>query len=300
MPGAPAATCRKTLTGDQRAELRAMVARKPWRALAGIAGDWAILLATVAACESFRSPWLYAVGVLVIARQMNALSELHHHAMHGNLFPEKRWNRRLQFLYSLPLGTTLEADFADHMEHHRSYNTVEDDSQSWGSGYGLDPARRGDRGYMAYFLWIRPFLGILQLAELRELLSPKRLVSRTLWPVLVFWVLAIGAFAVTHHLGLLFGYWIVPRLTLYPVLFFWEDMLGHSNCPRTGTRDFRGLWFRLVSPHGTAFHNVHHLCPTLPWFHMEAGTRLLVDESRIDVARGFLDGMRQLRGLATT
>src|SRR5262249_16149636 len=188
--------------------------------------------------------------------------------MHGNLSRRKPWNRRLQFLYSLPLGTTIEADLADHMEHHRNYNTVEDDSRSWGTGYGLDLARRSDRAYMAYFLGIRPFLGILQLADLREFLSPKRLRSRALWPVPVFWALLVRAFAPTNPLGLLFWYWIVPRFTLYPVLFFWEDMLGHYNCPRTGTRDFRGLWFRLFSPHGTAYHNVHHLCPTLPWFNM--------------------------------
>jgi fatty acid desaturase len=284
----------QVLDADQRVVLRSMVARDGRRSVITILADWAVVVAAVIACELLRSPWVYAAAVVVIARQMNALSELHHHAMHGNLFRRKPWNRRLQIFYSLPLWTTIEADLEDHMDHHRNYNTTEKDYLSWGSGYGLDLARRTNRSYMVYFLWIRPLLGPLQLADLRELVSLKRLRSPAQRPVVLFWLAALGVFALAGRLDLLFFYWLVPRLTIFPVFFFWEDMLGHYNCPLTGTRDFRGLWFWIFSPHGTAFHNVHHLCPSLPWFNMAAGTRLLVDETHIDVAHGFLDGMRQL------
>lgn len=287
-------TYRKALDADKRLALHAMMARNATRSILAIIADWVAIIAAATAGELLRLPWAYAAAVLLIARQMNALSELHHHAMHGNLFRKKYWNRRLQFLYSLPMWTTLESDIAEHMDHHRNYNTIEKDYLTWGTGYGLDSARRSDRTYMLYFLWIRPFLGPLQLSDFLELVSPKRRLSATQWHVAAFWLAVVGAFSATHQIGLLFWYWIVPRFTFYPVLFFWEDMLGHYNCPMTGTRDFRGLWFWLFSPHGTAFHNVHHLCPTLPWFNMAAGTRLLIDESRIDVAHGFIDGMRQL------
>lgn len=284
----------QALDADRRIALRRMVARDARRSVITILTDWTVVVAAVIACELLRSPWVYVAAVVVIARQMNALSELHHHAMHGNLFRRKPWNRRLQIFYSLPLWTTIEADLEDHMDHHRNYNTTEKDYLSWGTGYGLDLARRTNRSYMIYFLWIRPFLGPLQLADLRELVSLKRLRSPVQRPVVLFWLATLGLFAIAGRLDLLFLYWLVPRLTIFPVLFFWEDMLGHYNCPRTGTRDFRGRWFQIFSPHGTAFHNVHHLCPSLPWFNMAAGTRLLVDETRIDVAHSFLDGMRQL------
>jgi fatty acid desaturase len=86
----------------------------------------------------------------------------------------------------------------------------------------------------------------------------------------------------------------VPRFTVFPILFFWDDMLGHYNCPLTGTREMRGLWFRIFGAHGTNFHNIHHLHPAIPWFNMERATRLALDESAVDVSHGFLDGMRQL------
>jgi len=285
----------KALSSEERAILRGMSRRSTARAFLAIAFDWGLICLAAAACEVFFSPWTYLLALVVISRQMNALFELHHHAMHNNLFPRKPWNRSLQMFYSLPLWTTVESDLADHMDHHRTFNTVEQDYRTWGTGYGLDPARRHDRGYMTWFLWIRPFTGPLQISDLKELFTSKR------WrdpayrkPVLLFWAAAVLVFLAASRLDLLLWYWIVPRFTLFPVLFFWDDMLGHYNCPRTGTREMRGLWFRLFSTHGTNFHNIHHLHPAIPWFNMERATKLAIDETQVDLAQGFIDGMRQL------
>jgi fatty acid desaturase len=285
----------RALSGEDKRALRGMMRRSTARAFLAIVGDWGVIFLAAALCEAFPSPWTYTLAVVVIARQMNALFELHHHAMHNNLFPQKPWNRRLQAFYSLPLWTTVESDLADHLAHHRTFNTAEKDYLTWGTGYGLDPARRHDRRYMTWFLWLRPFLGPLQLSDLKEFLTAERWRDPA-WrrPVLLFWAGAVAALAAAGRLDLLVWYWLVPRLTLFPVLFFWDDMLGHYNCPRTGTREMRGLWFRLFSAHGTNFHNVHHLYPAVPWFNIEKATRLVVDETGVDIARGFVDGMRQL------
>jgi fatty acid desaturase len=285
----------RELTAEERAVLRRFSRRSDARAFLAIAGDWGLIFLAAALSEVTGSLVVYLLAVIVISRQMNALFEFHHHAIHCNLFPRKRWNQRLQFLYSLPLWTTVGSDRDDHMEHHRTFNTVEKDYQTWGTGYGLDVAKRSDRRYMIWFLWIRPFLGLLQASDLKELLISKR------WrdpayrhPVALFWSCAVAVLLAAGRLDLLLWYWLVPRFTLFPVLFFWDDMLGHYNCARTGTREMRGLWFRLFSAHGTDFHNVHHLYPAIPWFNMEKATALAIDESEVDVARGFLNGMRQL------
>lgn len=283
----------RPLTPEDRAALRRLSHRRNARAFLTIALDWGVIVAAAAVCEAFFRPWLYVLAVIVISRQMNALFELHHHAIHANLFTKKDWSSKLQFFYSLPLTTTIASDRDDHMDHHRTY--TENDTLTWGTGYGLDVARRQDRRYMTWFLWIRPFLGLLQFSDLKELLTSKR------WrdpayrnPVAAFWIVTVVAFAVIGRLDLLLWYWVVPRFTVFPILFFWDDMMGHYNCPLTGTREMRGLWFRLFGSHGTNFHNIHHLYPAIPWFNMEKATKIAVDESEVDVAHGFLDGMRQL------
>jgi fatty acid desaturase len=278
---------------ERRAVLRRLARRSNARAFLTIAFDWGLIFAAAAACEVFRIPGLYLAAVVVIARQMNALFELHHHAIHANLFSGKKWNSRLQLFYSLPLGTTIEADRDDHMDHHRTFTPR--DSRTWGTGYGFDPARRGDRRYMIWFLCLRPFLGPLQIADLVETITTRRWRDAAYRNrVAGFWLCAVAALLAAGRLDLLFWYWLVPRFTAFPVLFFWDDMLGHYNCPLTGTREMRGLWFRIFGAHGTNFHNIHHLYPAIPWFNMERATRLAIDESAVDVSHGFLDGMRQL------
>ncbi|MBW8874735.1 MAG: fatty acid desaturase [Acidobacteria bacterium] len=283
------------MSPEDRATLRSLSRRSDARAFLTIAADWGVVLLAAGLSETFFRPWLIPLAAILIARQMNALFELHHHAIHANLFTRKGWNSKLQFFYSLPLATTIAADRDDHMDHHRTFNTVEKDYLTWGTGYGLDPARRHDRRYMTWFLWLRPFLGPMQLADLKEVLTSKR------WrdpayrnPVATFWICAVAVFLAAGRLDLLLWYWLVPRFTVFPILFFWDDMLGHYNCPRTGTREMRGLWFRLFGAHGTSFHNIHHLYPAIPWFNMETATRLAIDEAEVDVAHGFVDGMRQL------
>ena len=285
----------RPLSAEDRAALRMLSHRRNARAVLTVALDWGVVVAAAVVCETFFRPWLYVLALIVIARQMNALFELHHHAIHANLFTKKNWNSKLQFFYSLPLTTTIASDRDDHMDHHRTYNTVEKDYLTWGTGYGLDAARRHDRRYMIWFLWIRPFLGLLQLSDLREILTSKRWCDPAYRnPVVAFWIGTVAVFAVMGRLDLLLWYWLVPRFTVFPILFFWDDMLGHYNCPLTGTREMRGLWFRLFGAHGTNFHNIHHLYPAIPWFNMETATRLAIDESEVDVAHGFVDGMRQL------
>ena len=280
---------------ESQTTLRALVRRSHSRSLLAIAFDWAIIGAVAIVCERAHIPGLYAVAVIVIARQMNALFELHHHAIHGNLFRRKDWNARMQILYSIPLGLTIDSERDDHLEHHRTFNTVERDYRNWGTGYGLDLDQRSNRRYMTWFLCIRPFLGPLQLADLIETVRTRRWrLASYRNAVGGFWLTVVAVLIAAGRIDLLFWYWLVPRFTLFPILFFWDDMLGHYNCPRTGTREMRGLWFRLFSTHGTNFHNVHHINPAVPWFNMKKATRLTVDETRVDVAHGFIDGIGQM------
>lgn len=275
--------------------MRRLVRRSAVRAAITLAFDWGIIAAAVFVGEYFRSGWSYASAVIVIARQMNALYELHHQAIHGNLFRVPAWNERLDWLYSVPLLTRVAEDREDHMEHHRSYGVESRDYRTWGTGYGLDPSCRDEGRYMLWFLLVRPFTGAIQLDALRGIVRSQGWKhSRFRRPVSIFWGGVAALLFLAGRLDWVFWYWLVPYSTAYPILFFWDDMIGHYNCPRTGTREMRGLWFRVMAAHGTSYHNVHHLCPSIPWFNQKRATALLVDERSVDVARGFADAIRQM------
>ena len=287
------------LTPCPREELRALVSRSGLAASLTIAVDWGFVAAAVWMSLSFPSPWVYFASVVVISRQMNALYELHHHAIHANLFRRKKLNEALEFLYSLPLFLRVADDRESHMEHHSTFSVETRDYATWGTGYGLDPARRGNRRYMIWFLLVRPFLGPVQLDALTGIVRSKS------WrdsgyrrAVLGFWAVVGGALTAAGHVELLFWYWVIPYFTVYPVLFFWDDMMAHYNCPKTGTREMRGVYFALMSTHGTNYHNIHHAYPAIPWFRMRRASGMCVNERAVDAAHGFVDGMQQMIELA--
>lgn len=286
---------RARLAPDARQRLRQLARRSDLRSVLTLGCDWGLIV--LAAWLSLRVPStaVYGLSVLAIARQMNALSELHHHAMHQNLFRARRLNEALDFLYSLPLFTRVAADRASHLHHHQTYSVADGTHLYWGHGYGLDLDRRGDRRYMLWFLLLRPFVGPLQIAAVRNLVLDPGWRERSFRSTMaLFWGAVVVGFAAAGRLDILFWYWLVPYFTVYQVFYFWDDMMGHYNCPRTGTRDMRGPSFLLITGHGTTHHNIHHLYPSIPWFNVRQATQRLANEGEFDVAQGFLDGVRQM------
>lgn len=275
--------------------LRSLARRSGLRTVLTLAFDWGLIAAAVLASAWTRSLWIYGLSVVVISRQMNALFELHHQAIHGNLFRTLEWNERLDWLYSIPLFTRVPDDRDEHMEHHGTFRVETRDDLVWGTGYGLDLARRTDRSYMIWFLLVRPFVGILQFDAFRSVvLNPSWKRPGFRGAVAIYWASVLLLLTFAGRLEWIVWYWLVPYFSLYQVLFFWDDMIGHYNCPQTGTREMRGLWFRLLATHGTAYHNVHHLYPKIPWFNQKRATALFVDERAVDVAHGFADAIRQV------
>ena len=281
--------------GD-RELLRQLCRRSHLRTALALAADWAVIVAAVWLSLRFPAAWVYLLSVLVISRQMNVLSELHHHALHGNLFRSRRLNSTFEFLYSLPLFVCLSADRAEHLEHHRTYSVANNDHLEWGRGYGLAPLRERSPAYMLWFLLLRPFCGVLQYDALKGLvLSPFWRDRSCRRAMLIFWGLVMAGFTLAGRPGLLFWYWLVPYFTFFQVFYFWDDMMGHFNCPQTGTREMRGLAFLLFTGHGTTHHNIHHLCPAIPWYNMPRATRIFINPAEVDVARGFWSGIRQMQ-----
>jgi fatty acid desaturase len=269
--------------------------RSDLRSVLTLCCDWGLVVAAAWVSLRVPGPVVYCFSVLVISRQMNAISELHHHAIHQNLFRARRLNAALDFFYSLPLFTRATADRDSHLHHHSTYSVANGTHLYWGHGYGLDLGRRGDRRYMIWFLLLRPFAGPLQFAAMKNLFAdPNWHDGSFRRAMLIFWSIVVAGFAARGRLDILCWYWLVPFFSFFQVFYFWDDMLGHYNCPRTGTRDMRGLSFLLITGHGTTYHNIHHLCPAIPWFNMQRASRSLIDEKDVDVARGFFDGIKQM------
>src|SRR5260221_9344732 len=119
------------LSSEKRESVRQLCRRSELRSALTLAVDWGVVVGAVWLSLRFPATWVYLLSVLLISRQMNSISELHHHAMHYNLFRSRRLNEALEFLYSLPLFNRVAADRASHMEHHLTYSVANKDDLDW-------------------------------------------------------------------------------------------------------------------------------------------------------------------------
>jgi fatty acid desaturase len=132
MIGSPATGAQACAYGTNA--LRSFAQPSGLRTALTITIDWGLIAAAVLAAESSRSWWIYGLSVLVISRQFNALFELHHHAIHGNLFRIRHRNERFDWLYSVPLLIRVSEDRHEHMEHHRTF-VIDEESMDVARGF---------------------------------------------------------------------------------------------------------------------------------------------------------------------
>lgn len=70
-----------------------------------------------------------------------------------------------------------------------------------------------------------------------------------------------------------FLFWAVPLVTVYPAVLFVREIAHHGNYPDNGdytnSRVYGGYWLEkeIFFPYGEWNHVLHHMFPTVPWYH---------------------------------
>jgi|GEM_PF-1599269 len=276
-----------------RASLRILSRSSTARAVLGITADWLLIAASILLSEQFPTWWGYALAVLVISSRMNALSlDWLHEAQHGNLFRGKVLYALFDCFYGYPIFLARKLGLEEHLAHHASYLTeAEGVPLSGYDYYYIDERRWSSRSYRVWIWLVRPLLGYATGIFLRNTLFYLRQDARESCKIAAFWIVVCGLLAWAQALPLLWWYWLLPLMLVHPLFLFWVDLMQHFNTHHSPSRDVRGPLLRLLfTPHGrTAYHNLHHLLPRIPWFNLRRASALCVDEARIDRAGSFLE-----------
>jgi fatty acid desaturase len=264
------------------------------------AWDWCVISSLVFIGEQVGGWWAYSLIVVIISRKMYGLFELTHHAVHGNLFKNKSLNERLECLYALPIFQKVSTYRPHHLNHHSEFNLLshqyessKEEYRSYLKQYGFNKAWSSSKLYLMWFIFLRPFFGLIQFINLRDLVInfKDKAYSKS---ILLFW-LPLTVFFFYLGLGsLLIWYWFIPRFIIYPIIYFWSDVIFHFNCPPNGLRDTSGLSALLFNIRGSGFHTLHHTHPKIPYFNL-AKANIVVRQFRKPVLfRGTLSEIRQL------
>lgn len=265
------------------------------RSVIAIGGDWLIIASAAMFGSQFpSSAAAYAVACLLIASRQHALLVLMHEGAHGHLFANVKWNDRLCNLFtSWPFGISMERYRDHHWKHHQFTNTAND--PDWGrkveSAHWQFPKTKAR--FWADFL---PYLWGLGLRELAFALYALGTRPRTSPAAFAFYGLAGVAITAAGAWMPVLKFWLVPYLTVLPVLMKVRSIAEHLGLPNeselTASRNIIGSPVEefFFGPHRNSLHLIHHLFPQVPWFRLAALRQAL----RID--QGFREQARENRG----
>jgi fatty acid desaturase len=269
--------------------------------------EYVVLIGVLAVCATALAAWstgrvatpafvpLAACGVALVAVMQHRLSGLAHDASHYTLFKNKLANELVSDLFLMfPLVAMTQKYRAAHFGHHQYVNDPERDAdlvrlnRPVPHRFPISKSRFWLR-YVVRGLWppaiLRYLFGRARAANLGETTGPPlRAVYRTrvarclrgaYWLTVLTLVHAAGAWP-------LFGlFWVVPLLTVYPLLMQLREIAHHSNAPDDGdltnSRVFRvnpALNY-CVFPFGQAFHLTHHLVAMVPHYRLAEAHAIL-------------------------
>lgn len=263
---------------------------------AGIAREYAYLIATISGCVWLQSRWAAgamptwaflpgaALGIGAVAAGQHRLSGLAHDASHFVLFKGRLANDlAADLLLMFPLCGFTQTYRAAHLGHHRWVNDPDRDPDLIRLNTPVPlrfplPKRAFWRRYVLDALWPPTILGYLfgrfkaanlPSGEVPEVHAPyRRRVAGCLRGA--YWLAAVGTIQALHAWPTFWAFWVLPLLTVYPLYMQLREVAHHANAPDDGdltnSRVFRvhPLMNFAVFPHGQAFHLTHHLFAMIP------------------------------------
>jgi fatty acid desaturase len=284
-----------------RSNLKYLFARSTGRAIATVAGQYALIALTIFVVEASANWGLfYPLAILIIGTRQYALGEsMAHEASHSHLSGSRVINEGLGFATTWPFFYTLSGYRRFHnKEHHNvpldsSNNSIYEDYEDW----GLPPAENPLTADQAvWHLVIKPLSGIISFRHLIKTIEDwywdSDLVENTL--MLVLWAVAL---ALVIHFGYvmeLLAYWIVPWLTVMAVLNFWSEVGDHYRVTDAATRSDLNWFVNTFISHNIGYHALHHHYPKIPWFRLPEAHRALRDDITEQISTGYLTTLRQI------
>ncbi len=226
-----------------------------------------------------------ALGILIMGAVQHTLGTFVHEAAHLHLFQRKKLNEFAgHFLCAAPLLSYLEDYRYFHFEHHRHTGKIGRDPELlFYRAMGISPTVSSrqevvrlfflDLTGIHYFKGLQYLLGFFKdkraQGVIRNPTLPEHL-GLLVWVTLIpflFWV--SGLFLP------FFLFWLLPLLTISPLLLRWHGFgehvreQGDDAYENTLTHRFDVISTLLLYPINSSYHLEHHLFPQVPWYHLK-------------------------------
>lgn len=285
---------------------------KPWIGCLALLADWGLIAAAFACAAIWPHPITYVLAALLIARSQLALAVLMHESAHGLLLRGQKANDLLgQWLAAGPLFLSLRTYRAGHLKHHLQ-PMEHDDPVVAVFGLGDYPLPRGklalrlvaDLCGVGYFISAARFArGDYRAIMPRVDKSPRQVLGE-LCSMLAGNGALFGLLAWSGHPWLYLGLWLLPAITLLPLLGRVRAIMEHAGLPvdadqsRNARSIVRPNWQTfLCGPHAIHYHIEHHLYVRVPFYQLGGLHRQLAAAqllARGNLYRGYVGVLRDI------
>ncbi|TFV28189.1 hypothetical protein E4K66_39150 [Bradyrhizobium frederickii] len=100
---------------------------QPWKMVAAVALDWAVIASAIALSSYFGVVWFYLLAAAVIAGRMHGLGVLTHEAAHFRFLKSRKTADAIaDVFFAWPMLATVEGYRQNHLAHHQHTNTDRD------------------------------------------------------------------------------------------------------------------------------------------------------------------------------
>ena len=276
------------------------VERNNWKAFREIIRDWLAIFLIIAFSIWADNIFVYLICIWFIGIFQFALGEaLVHEAVHYNLFTQKSWHDRLDFIYCFPFLRTLASYRKHHLPHHKYLWTENDYIPKEYEYLGLNKKNKK----LFLILFIYPLLGFSAIHFVVEAFydlfqdfttsieEKNGSLFKSLIQLCLFWFVIIYSFYLSGNLNLLLLYWFVPLLWCYSFYSLFGEVQEHFNT-LSGARSNINPVINLIF-HNGGYHYVHHLCATIPWYNLPKAHQAFCSDNP-DISQGIFDTYRQL------
>jgi fatty acid desaturase len=272
---------RKNLLPIER--VRELSTVRPGRVIFDTVRCWAAIFAAWTAVALWTEWWVVLLAIPVIGSRYYALFIIGHDGLHRRLFARRWVNDRYNDLFILgPIGAITHINDKNHLLHHRYLATDRDPDRTKHSCFNKTRLHE----LFGYLTGITSFVRSIKRVYFsrqpaQDGLAGDEHTLLDLAIVLAWQVVLVGG------LTLAIGWWAFPVLWLVPVYVFtfladnFRTFAEHSHpAPDHLVDEHRLITFlshpleRLfIAPMNMNYHAVHHLYPSIPYFHLPAADR---------------------------
>lgn len=219
-----------------------------------------------------------AILLLVMARQMRALENIVHFASHNDISSNQRLNDLcVNILAGWPMLLAVQDYRSIHLRHHGHYGSHLDPCRARFQRMGRDGLDRKGTGWLVLaVLRSLPGYVVEYFCE-----TPRRIssfVAAGLWHIMWLATVAVlwtSAAAIDMAIA-----WLLAMLVVLPPLRLVAELAEHDydEAGPAATTTFNNLGVAnvlLFHPAGDAYHALHHLYPSVPWWKQGAAHRYL-------------------------